>query len=97
MNLTNFERETIMNFNEAEDTASVYTHSRALRRKLDKLSADRPEDCKLFRTSHDGQAAEFYVPKKWIKISPPRKMSEEQREKLRKASAFTRFAQKAGD
>lgn len=85
MNLTNFERETIIGFNEAEDTASVYTHSRALRRKLDKLSAERPEDCKLFRTSHDGQAAEFYIPKKWIKISPPRKISAAQRETLEKA------------
>lgn len=82
MQLTNAERETIVNFNDGEDVASVYTHNRALRRKLDKLAADRPEDCKLFRVSHDGLAAEFYVPKKWIKISPPRQVSQAQREKM---------------
>ena len=85
MNLTNYERETILNFNDADDTASVYTHSRAHRRKLDKLSADRPKDCKLFRVSRDGQAAEFYIPKGWIKISPPRVSSEAQRAAARAA------------
>ena len=36
MKLSKHERETIINFNEAEPTASVYTHNKALRRKLDK-------------------------------------------------------------
>lgn len=85
MNLTNYERETIINFNEGEAMASVYTHNRALRRKLDKLAVDRPKDCKLHRVSHDGQAAEYYIPKRWIKIAPPRKMSESQRDALAKA------------
>lgn len=83
MNLTNYERETIFNFNEGEDVASIFTHSRALRRKLDKLAEDRPEDCKLRSVSRDGQAAEYYIPKKWIKISPPRQISQAQREKMR--------------
>ena len=83
MNLINSERETILNFNEGEDVATVYTHNRALRRKLEKLAADRPEDCKLHRISRDGLAAEYYLPKKWIKISPPRQISQAQREKMR--------------
>lgn len=83
MNLTNYERETILNFNEGENTASVYTHSRALRRKLDKLSADRPEECRLVKTSHGGEATEYCIPKKWVKISPPRQISQAQREKMR--------------
>ena len=29
--LSNYEKETIINFNEGEDTASVYTHNQALR------------------------------------------------------------------
>lgn len=32
--LTNYERETIINFNEGENTASVYTHNKKLRRRL---------------------------------------------------------------
>lgn len=85
MNLTNYERETILNFNEGEDTASIYTHSRALRRKLDKLASDRPDDCKLHCVSRDGQALEFHIPKKWIKISPPRVSTEAQRAAARAA------------
>lgn len=93
MNLTNSERETILNFNESEDTASVYTHSRALRRKLDKLSADRPEECRLVKTCHDGQATEFCVPKNWIRINPPRKgtpLTEIQRQQRREQLAKAR-------
>lgn len=83
MKLTHYEQETIINYNEAESTASVYTHNRPLRRKLEKLAADRPSECKCFRISHDGQAAEVYIPKRWIKISPPRQISQAQREKMR--------------
>ena len=42
MDLTAYERETIINYNEAEQTASVYTHNKTLRRTLDKLAQERP-------------------------------------------------------
>ena len=83
MNLTRYEQESIIDFNEQEVSASVYTHNRALRRKLEKLSASHPDDCKLIRTTHDGQAAEFQIPKRWIRISPPRQVSDAQREAMR--------------
>lgn len=77
--LTNYERETIINFNEGEDTMSVYTHNRALRRKLEQLAQDRPEECRLYRVTHWNEAVEYYVPKSWVHIYPPRQISEEQR------------------
>lgn len=43
MNLSLYEQETIINSNEADSTASVYTHNKALRKKLETLAADRPE------------------------------------------------------
>lgn len=85
MNLTKFEMETIINFNEAEKKASVYTHNGPLRRRLEQLAHERPEDCRLFRTCHNGQAAEYYIPKSWIRIRPPRVASEAQKEALAKA------------
>lgn len=45
MSLSLCEQETIINFNEEEKTASVYTHNKALIRKLDKLAQERPGDC----------------------------------------------------
>lgn len=46
-NLTNFERETIINFNDAEKTASIYTCSQSLIRKLDILCEKYPDQYKL--------------------------------------------------
>ena len=96
MNLSLYEQETIVNFNEEEATASVYTHNRALIRKLDKFAQERPGDCHRQKTSHEGKAVDFTVPKSWVKISPPRRLTEDQKERLRKASTSTRFTKQAG-
>ena len=72
--LTKYEQETILNYNEAENTASVYTHNVALMNKLRGLMEEYPE-VKLIRQAHD--MLEVEVPKKWIRVSPPRRISEE--------------------
>jgi len=74
-----YERETIINFNEAEATAGIYTHNIALRNKLLKLSQTEPE-LRIIRQSED--MLEVDVPKKWIRVSPPKKLSEETRQKM---------------
>ena len=72
------EQETIINFNEAEPTASVYTYNGALRRKLERLAQERPADVKLLR-SMPGGAVEYIIPKKWVKVNASRILTEEQR------------------
>ncbi len=79
MNLTRYEQETIINFNEEEATASVYTHNNALRHRLEKLDQARPEECEPGKISHGGQAVEYIVPKSWIRINPTRQLTDEQR------------------
>ena len=79
MKLTMLERETILNFNEAERDASVYTHNLALKRKLEQLARERPDDCRLVRTIHDGEAVEYMIPKSWIRVKPPRIQTPAQR------------------
>ena len=59
MSLSLYEQETIINFNEKEKTASVYTHNRALCRKLERLVEERPNECRLTKTSHDGKAVDY--------------------------------------
>lgn len=44
--MTRLEQETIINFNEAEATATIYTHNAALCRKLEALADQRPEEAK---------------------------------------------------
>lgn len=72
------EMETIITFNEKEPTASVYTMNGALIRKLDGLIQSRPNEARRVKTYQDG-AQEYEVPKKWVKVQPPRVYSEEQR------------------
>lgn len=64
MQLTRYEMETIINFNEEEKTAGVYTHNKATRRKLDELSRERPEDCR--RDTANQHAASYTIPKSWV-------------------------------
>lgn len=76
--LDKYERETIINFNEAEPTASVYTFNRSLQSKLNKLLSSNPD---ISLKYSDEERAEYIVPKKWIKVSPPRQvnLTDEQR------------------
>lgn len=84
MKLTNLERETIILFNEAEGTASVYTFTGRLQRELCDLCKQRPEEVK--QIAYDDYGSKTYkLPKKWVKIRAPRVLSEAEKEAKRKA------------
>lgn len=51
----------------------------ALKSKLMRYSQERPEDVKLMDENKDGSAF-FHIPINYVKLSPPRKVSDEQRE-----------------
>ena len=53
-NLTKYEQETIINYNNEEKTASIFTYDKSLIRKLDKRLADHP-DIKVLRRGDDFQ------------------------------------------
>jgi len=78
MRLTNVEKETVINFNEAESMASVYTHNEALKRQLLELCQSHPDQVCQTAANADGGLT-FELPKKWLKISPPRVLSPAQR------------------
>lgn len=81
MKLSNYEKETIILFNEAEKTASVYTHNAALQEQLAALCGSHPVQVR--RTDDNGHGGlTFELPKKWLKITPPRELSPAQREVL---------------
>lgn len=85
MVLSRHEMETVISFNEAEPTADVYTHNKSLRQKLEMWALDRPTECRFVRKSHDGKAAEYIVPKAWLRVKPPRAMSDAQKAALARA------------
>ena len=70
MELTKYEQETIINYNEGEDTASVYTHDKKLRKKLEGLALKYPDRITLARAYPNG-AADFTVPKRCVSIREP--------------------------
>ena len=45
--LTKYEKETIVLFNEGEDTASIYTYNAGLRKRLANFSKKYPDLCRL--------------------------------------------------
>lgn len=85
MSTSRLEQETIINFNEAEPTATIYTHNGALTRKLEALADQRPEEAKRGRIFPDG-GREYIVPKRWVKVNASRILTEEQ-----KATIAARF------
>ena len=60
MSITAYEKETIINYNEADDMADVYTHEKALQRHIEKDLEVKP----FFK---EGAAREYKIPKKWLR------------------------------
>lgn len=78
--LSNYERETIINYNDSEDTAIIYTCNRALQRKLSRY-AEENKGYKLIKSDEDSQTYE--CSKKLISCRPPKVISEATRERMR--------------
>ena len=77
MRLSKYEQETIINFNQAEDTAYIYTCSKVWMRHFEKV-------LNLKSTDVHSYAREYECPKAWIKKPrKPRKLSENHKQKLR--------------
>ena len=70
--------EFVIEWIKGNDYAGVTVPSgTALKSKLMRYARERPEEVKLMVENKDGSAF-FHVPVSYIKVSPPRKVSEEQ-------------------
>ena len=65
MKLTRFEQETVILYNQAEETAEVYTHNPTLTSKLLRLSEKYPDQIIRKDELH------FIVPKRCVLIREP--------------------------
>lgn len=78
-NLANNVNEIAINFVRGDKVASVTAASATrLNSKIKKLAEEFPEDVQILAVNEDGSVF-AHVPVKWVKISAPRKISEEQR------------------
>lgn len=80
MKLSKYEQETIINFNEEDDFADVYTHNLRMIQKLERIALEFPEEC-TFKGKTDYGAYRFTVSKRLVAIHLPR--SKEWREKMK--------------
>lgn len=72
MKLSKYEKETIINWNEAESTASIYTFNADLKRSLAEFSRKYPKLCRLERSTPEGSVT--YVIEKSrlsVRLIPP--------------------------
>jgi hypothetical protein len=80
-----YEQETIINFNRADDTASVYTHEVRWQHYL--------EACGIPGVDYGDGAKEYQIPRKWVKMPRrPAPVSEARREAGRRLAAHQRKA-----
>lgn len=79
MSLSKIERETIILFNEEEQTAIIDTCNVAMMNRMDKYCA-ADKLCSLVKKDEYG--AKYVCPKSWVKVRRPKQLSEEQKLEL---------------
>ncbi len=80
--LTAIERETILNYNTAEDLGNVYTCDRSLINKVTKALGEWGDVIQVLSLDEEEGCAEFLLPKKWIGVKIPRRLTDEQKKEI---------------
>lgn len=78
--LSSEERETTINFDDGDDTASIYTCNKALIKRLDGFCKKRPDLYKLIEK--DPPSKTYTFPKKYISLRLPRILTDKQKKHL---------------
>lgn len=89
-NVMKVERETIVNFNEAEDTAVIYTYNNDLKKRLAAFASKNPEICKLAVDDKEFGSVTYEIQKSRVSIRLVTPYSEERRR------AASEYAKKHG-
>ncbi len=71
-------RETTIDHVKGEDFITITCAETWSINLIDKYSQSHPDEIKILHTNEDGSMV-ARMPKKWLKLSPPRQMSDEQR------------------
>ena len=78
-NVTKEERETIVNFNEADDIAVIYTFNKDLKKRLAAFAKKYPDLCKLTVDDADFGSVTYEIQKSRVSIRLVAPYSEERR------------------
>lgn len=80
MKRTNYEKETILLFNEADSQAEIYTFNAKLLKKLRKFAEDFPEICILKESTDDGGYT-YAIQKDRLSINFKKPLTEEEKKR----------------
>ncbi len=69
-NLTKYEMEIVVNYNDREQAAMVYTRDKSVMRKLDRLVTDYPDSYKMLRQTNIEKT--YSIPKSYVTYHKPR-------------------------
>lgn len=94
--LTKYEKETIILFNEGEDTASIYTYNAGLKKRLAAFSGKYPDLCRLEKTHQQGGVS-YVLDKSRLSIRLQAPYSEERRQKMSENAKKNGFTSPAGN
>ena len=73
-------KETIVGYVDEDSYASFTSAEKKWINKILKLKAEHPEQVDIKAYPEDNQGYIYaHLPKKWLKVSPPRQISEEQK------------------
>lgn len=81
--------ENVIEFIKDAETAGVTLTQGRYKSRIEKLAKEFPEECKIISRNKDGSLF-AHVPVTWIKINPPRQLSELQLENARNALEIAR-------
>lgn len=73
-------QETNINYTKEDDMAEVFTTALADIKKLDRLAFAHQDDIRIRQKADHTRT--YLIPKKWIRIRPPKQYSEEEKQKL---------------
>ena len=73
--------ENVIEFLENQERATITSSQGRFKSRIRKLAAEHPEECDIVAENPDGSIY-AHISTSWIKISPPRQFSEEQRRQM---------------
>lgn len=79
---TKGEKETIILFDELEDTATVYTHNSRLKSKLSSMRQEYPDHCVFLRENGDGGVT-YRIDKNMVSVRKPYDEKRREKDRLR--------------
>lgn len=78
------EYENAIEFLDGQKTAAVTLHDRRLRNRILKLAEQHPDEVAVICRPEENNGFLFaHIPLKWLRIQPPKQMSEELKERGR--------------